>query len=50
LNKQGLNGKIKTIIGGAPVTADYAQHIGADAYGYDSVNAVDMVKKLISTH
>jgi 5-methyltetrahydrofolate--homocysteine methyltransferase len=50
LHKQGLNGKIKTIIGGAPVTADYAQHIGADAYGYDSVNAVDMVKKLISTH
>ena len=48
LNKQGLNGKIKTIIGGAPVTAEYARHIGADAYGYDSVNAVDMIKKLIS--
>ena len=47
LNKQGLDGKIKTIIGGAPVSTDYAQHIGADAYGYDSVNAVDMIKKLI---
>jgi 5-methyltetrahydrofolate--homocysteine methyltransferase len=48
LNKHGLNGKIKTIIGGAPVSADYAQHIGADAYGYDSVNAVGMIKKLIA--
>ena len=48
LNKQGLNGKIKTIIGGAPVSADYARHIGADAYGYDSVNAVDVIKQLIT--
>jgi len=46
LGKRGLNGKIKTIIGGAPVTADYARHIGADAYGYDSVNAVEWIKKL----
>jgi len=46
LEKRGLNGKIKTIIGGAPVTADYARHIGADAYGYDSVNAVEWIKKL----
>lgn len=48
LKKYGLNGKIKTIIGGAPVSADYARHIGADAYGYDSVNAVGMIKKLIA--
>jgi len=46
LEKRGLNGKIKTIIGGAPVTADYARHIGADAYGYDSVNAVEWIKRL----
>jgi len=46
LKKRRLDGKIKTIIGGAPVSADYARHIGADAYGYDSVNAVEWVKKL----
>ena len=46
LKKRGLDGKIKTIIGGAPVSADYAHHIGADAYGYDSVNAVEWIKKL----
>jgi 5-methyltetrahydrofolate--homocysteine methyltransferase len=46
LKKRGLDGKIKTIIGGAPVSADYARHIGADAYGYDSVNAVEWIRKL----
>jgi 5-methyltetrahydrofolate--homocysteine methyltransferase len=45
LKKKGLDGKIKTIIGGAPVSADYARHIGADAYGYDSMNAVEWIKK-----
>jgi 5-methyltetrahydrofolate--homocysteine methyltransferase len=47
LEKEGLRGSIKTIIGGAPVSADYAQHIGSDAYGYDSMKAVDCIKKLI---
>lgn len=46
LKKRGLDSKIRTIIGGAPVSADYARHIGADAYGYDSVNAVEWIKKL----
>lgn len=46
LKKRGLDSKIKTIIGGAPVSADYARHIGADAYSYDSVNAVEWIKKL----
>ncbi len=46
LKKEGLDGKIKTMIGGAPVSAEYARHIGADAYGYDSVNAVEWMKKL----
>lgn len=46
LKKRGLDSMIKTIIGGAPVSADYARHIGADAYGYDSVNAVEWIKKL----
>lgn len=49
LKKEGLDGKIKTIIGGAPVSSDYAHHIGADAYGYDSVNAVECIRKLITT-
>ncbi len=47
LKEEGLEGRIKTIIGGAPVSKEFAQKIGADAYGYDSTNAVESVKKLI---
>jgi 5-methyltetrahydrofolate--homocysteine methyltransferase len=49
LKAQGLTGKVRTIIGGAPVTAEYAQRIGADAYGYDAANAVEQVKRLVET-
>lgn len=41
-----LYGTIKFIIGGAPLSDEYAKSIGADAYCYDGVNAVDSVKKL----
>jgi 5-methyltetrahydrofolate--homocysteine methyltransferase len=47
LKERGLTGRIKTIIGGAPVTDKYAREIGADAHGYDAANAVDRVKALI---
>ena len=47
LKEEGLEGRIKTIIGGAPVSKEFAQRIGADAYGYDSTNAVESVKRLI---
>ena len=47
LKEEGLGGRIKTIIGGAPVSKEFAQKIGADAYGYDSTNAVESVKKLV---
>lgn len=46
LQKEGLHGRIKTIVGGAPVSDEYAQEIGADAYGYDSTHAVECVKRL----
>ena len=48
LKEQGLAGKIRTIVGGAPVSAEFARRIGADAHGFDAANAVDRVKKLIS--
>jgi 5-methyltetrahydrofolate--homocysteine methyltransferase len=46
LKKENLDGRIKTIIGGAPVSQSYADEIGADAYGYDCAQAVAGVKKL----
>ena len=47
LRAQGLDGRIRTVIGGAPVTAAFAREIGADAYGFDAGNAVDVVKGLV---
>jgi 5-methyltetrahydrofolate--homocysteine methyltransferase len=47
VDKEGLSGKVRTIVGGAPVNEQFAREIGADAYGYDAANAVDRVKQLM---
>jgi len=48
VRQRGLSGRIRTIVGGAPVSEDYARQIGADGYGFDAANAVDTVRALIS--
>ena len=47
LEERNLRGKIRTIIGGAPVSKDFAAQIGADDYGFDAANAVVRVKALV---
>ncbi|UCH63617.1 MAG: corrinoid protein [Fidelibacterota bacterium] len=47
LREQGLNARIRTIVGGAPVSEEYAREIGADAYAYDAASAVERVKQLM---
>lgn len=47
---RNLSDKVKIIVGGAPLTEDYARQIGADAYGFDGMNAVDKVKELLGLH
>jgi 5-methyltetrahydrofolate--homocysteine methyltransferase len=37
----------RIIVGGAPLSSEYAAEIGADAYCYDAVSAVDQVKKFV---
>ncbi|MEM1557473.1 MAG: corrinoid protein [Thermoproteota archaeon] len=44
LKKAGLRDKVKIIVGGAPITEEYAKKIGADAYGKDAVAGVDICK------
>ena len=39
--------KVRIIVGGAPLSAEYAKEIGADAYCYDAVNAADYVKQCV---
>ena len=38
----------KIIVGGAPVTQDYADRIGADGYAADAASAVDVAKSLVA--
>ncbi|MCJ7802524.1 MAG: corrinoid protein [Candidatus Marinimicrobia bacterium] len=47
LKEKGLYNKIKTIIGGAPLSSEYADLIGANAYSYDAANAVVSVSELV---
>ena len=46
LKDAGLSTKV--IVGGAPVTQDYADKIGADGYAADAASAVDMAKGLVA--
>jgi 5-methyltetrahydrofolate--homocysteine methyltransferase len=42
----GLRNQVKVMVGGAPVTPDWAQDIGADGYAEDVVGAVDLARRL----
>jgi 5-methyltetrahydrofolate--homocysteine methyltransferase len=48
LEEAGIRRDVKIIVGGAPVTEDFTQRIGADAYGSDASSAVRVVKSLLS--
>ena len=39
--------KVKVIIGGAPVTGEFCEQIGADGYSSDASNAVKLVRELL---
>ena len=47
LKEAGARDKAKVMIGGAPVTQQYADEIGADGYSADAASAVDLANSLI---
>jgi len=47
LKENNLREKVKVIVGGAPVTAEWAKEIGADGYAEDAIEAVKVAKKLM---
>jgi corrinoid protein of di/trimethylamine methyltransferase len=47
LSKEGLHGQVKVMVGGAPVTRDWVQKIGADGYSEDAIGAVNVAKHLV---
>ena len=47
LKEKGLRDRTKVIVGGAPVTPDFSDEIGADGWGSDAVTGKDLVASLI---
>lgn len=47
LEQAGLRDKVKVIVGGAPITKDFADSIGADGFAPDAASATDLCKELI---
>ncbi len=48
LKSRGLRDKYKVIVGGSPTSEEWAEEIGADGWADDSIEAVLLVKKLLS--
>jgi 5-methyltetrahydrofolate--homocysteine methyltransferase len=47
LRAAGLRERVKVLIGGAPVTEEYAAQIGADGYGTSAATAVPLARRVL---
>jgi len=47
LAAEGLRNKVKVIVGGAPITEEWAKQIGADAFALDAASGADRCKELL---
>jgi 5-methyltetrahydrofolate--homocysteine methyltransferase len=47
IKQAGLRGKVKVLVGGAPITQKYADEIGADGYSDNAPGAVTVAKKAL---
>jgi len=47
VEEKGLSGQLKVIVGGAPLSEEFARSIGAQGYAYDAANAVEKVLALV---
>ena len=45
---KAYSSEIKVIVGGAPLSKEYADSIGADAYAPDAASAVDVVSEILN--
>jgi len=46
LEEAGIRKKVKVLIGGAPISQEWADNIGADGYAEDAIGAVALAKRL----
>jgi 5-methyltetrahydrofolate--homocysteine methyltransferase len=47
IEDEGLREQVKIMLGGAPVTQEFAEDMGADGYGENAIACVDMAKQLL---
>ena len=48
VEERGLSDELKVIVGGAPLSEEFARSIGAQGYAYDAANAVEKVVALVA--
>jgi 5-methyltetrahydrofolate--homocysteine methyltransferase len=48
LERAGIRSEVRVLVGGAPVTPQYAREIGADAYGETAAAAVTIARRLVA--
>jgi 5-methyltetrahydrofolate--homocysteine methyltransferase len=48
IDERGLRGRFRTIVGGAPLSTNFARQIGADDYAPDAMTAVDRIRAMTS--
>ncbi|WP_277998185.1 cobalamin B12-binding domain-containing protein [Zhaonella formicivorans] len=48
LKEEGLRDKVKVVVGGAPISKDFADEIGADGFAPDAASATELCKQLIA--
>jgi methanogenic corrinoid protein MtbC1 len=48
LKEAGLHPQIKVMVGGAPVTSDWARQIGADGFSEDAIGSVAVAKQILN--
>jgi methanogenic corrinoid protein MtbC1 len=46
LEKAGLRERVRVMIGGAPITQEFSDSIGADGYASNAVSAAELAKRL----
>ena len=49
IQSSDIGGKVRILVGGAPVTQSYADEIGADGYARDAASAADIAKELVAS-
>jgi 5-methyltetrahydrofolate--homocysteine methyltransferase len=47
ITEAGLRDQVKVMVGGAPITQEWAQQIGADGYAEDAISTIDLAYRLV---